>query len=389
MLIYGLYSIHVRAVRIILFLLSVMPFAAASECLAADEAALVRLVASLMGDSIDAQDDILHRLDSMSERTGADADIAVATTFIARGEKRVGRRLLAAAVERTDDVSAPVFEAIEYMIATACDSDEYLSAVELKVNFLARIDSVCPEAYSELGALYAASGRYEKALSMADKVAAAGMPTDTILAGRMITIYRQALQHREKHERNLILMLAAIFVFCLAACVCVLLFVWRKHRHAAQKVEPHIVTYQDAPLHMFELAVSEMERTREFVLSAEHKLASGQAKDLYSSVAKGKYAAQSREYFLETFDDAFLKSFPDFGTRLNELLKEDCQLVVQLPLTPEVRIAALMSLGLDGGSRLSQILGLSLNTVYTYRNRLKGRALQRDTFEMRLREITH
>lgn len=56
-------------------------------------------------------------------------------------------------------------------------------------------------------------------------------------------------------------------------------------------------------------------------------------------------------------------------------------------MTPELRIAAFLRLGISDSARIAHGLGLSVNTVYTYRNRLRGRAVDRDSFERDLREI--
>lgn len=40
-----------------------------------------------------------------------------------------------------------------------------------------------------------------------------------------------------------------------------------------------------------------------------------------------------------------------------------------------------MRLGIEESARIAQILNYSLNTIYAYRNRLKARAINRDTFE--------
>ncbi|MDE6176584.1 MAG: hypothetical protein K2F71_03490, partial [Paramuribaculum sp.] len=50
-------------------------------------------------------------------------------------------------------------------------------------------------------------------------------------------------------------------------------------------------------------------------------------------------------------------------------------------LTTEARILAMMRLGITDGTEIANLLGVSVNTVYTYRNRLRSRALSRTTFE--------
>ena len=56
-------------------------------------------------------------------------------------------------------------------------------------------------------------------------------------------------------------------------------------------------------------------------------------------------------------------------------------------LTPELRILAFMRLGLDDSGKIARFLNLSVNTVYTYRNRMKNRASDRDNFESLVMEI--
>ena len=93
--------------------------------------------------------------------------------------------------------------------------------------------------------------------------------------------------------------------------------------------------------------------------------------------------------FFDTFDQLFMDNFPDFVDKLNELLYPDRKLAL-LPgnhFTPELRIAAYMRFGMNDSAKLSKALGLSLNTIYTYRNRLKGRAIDKVNFEENVRNM--
>lgn len=93
--------------------------------------------------------------------------------------------------------------------------------------------------------------------------------------------------------------------------------------------------------------------------------------------------------FYEVFDSAFLMVYPDFVNDVNKLFEENKQVAVPEGerLTPELRILAFMRLGLDDSSQISKFLGLSLNTIYTYRNKMKTRARDRDLFEQHIRNI--
>lgn len=87
--------------------------------------------------------------------------------------------------------------------------------------------------------------------------------------------------------------------------------------------------------------------------------------------------------FYDNFDDVFVKIYPTFVDEVNALLQPDRR--ISLPegavLNTELRIMAFMRLGVDDSARIARFLGLSLNTIYTYRNKLKGKALNRETFD--------
>lgn len=83
------------------------------------------------------------------------------------------------------------------------------------------------------------------------------------------------------------------------------------------------------------------------------------------------------------FDNAFIHIYPGFVDSVNALLQHDKQIVVAPGeiLNTDLRILAFMRLGIDDSARIAQILNYSINTIYTYRNKLKNRAINRDTFE--------
>jgi len=59
-------------------------------------------------------------------------------------------------------------------------------------------------------------------------------------------------------------------------------------------------------------------------------------------------------------------------------------------LNTDLRILALMRLGIEDTSRIAQMLNYSVYTIYTYRNKFKSRAIDRDSFEeevMRIKSI--
>jgi Domain of unknown function (DUF6377) len=97
-----------------------------------------------------------------------------------------------------------------------------------------------------------------------------------------------------------------------------------------------------------------------------------------------------RNELLKGFDTVFLRLFPNFITQFNSLFHEDDR--IKLPdgqlLTTELRIFALIRLGIDDSDQISRMLGYSINTVYTYKTRVKNRSfLPNEEFEARIQAI--
>jgi hypothetical protein len=99
---------------------------------------------------------------------------------------------------------------------------------------------------------------------------------------------------------------------------------------------------------------------------------------------------RERNDLFKGFDGVFLKLFPHFVTDFNELLKpeERVHLAEEQLLTPELRLFALIRLGIDDSERISKILGYTINTVYTYKARTKKKSkYPSEEFEDRVRAI--
>lgn len=100
--------------------------------------------------------------------------------------------------------------------------------------------------------------------------------------------------------------------------------------------------------------------------------------------------AQNQKHLLRRFDIAFSRLYPDFQKQVNDLLKDDCK--IESPenelLNNELRLLALMKIGITDSSRIATILDISVNTVYFYRNRLKNKARDKENFEEEVLKIT-
>jgi DNA-binding NarL/FixJ family response regulator len=85
-----------------------------------------------------------------------------------------------------------------------------------------------------------------------------------------------------------------------------------------------------------------------------------------------------------TFDKVFLSLFPDFIARFDALFHPEDKIAVaegQL-LSTEHRIFALIRMGIHDNDRIAKLLGYSVNTIYSYKNRIKTKSIiANDEFE--------
>ncbi|WP_201977143.1 DUF6377 domain-containing protein [Hymenobacter rubidus] len=113
----------------------------------------------------------------------------------------------------------------------------------------------------------------------------------------------------------------------------------------------------------------------------------------YAGVQKlvdGVNIKTERNELLKGFDTVFLRLFPNFIAQFNALFREEDR--IQLPedqlMNTELRIFALIRLGIDDSEQISRMLGYSINTIYTYKTRVKNRSLlPNEEFEARIQAI--
>ncbi|WP_227431585.1 DUF6377 domain-containing protein, partial [Polaribacter reichenbachii] len=112
-------------------------------------------------------------------------------------------------------------------------------------------------------------------------------------------------------------------------------------------------------------------------------------KDLLELSKSKKIIESELKIFYENFDKSFLHIYPNFIKNFNELLKEDERIIVKEDdsLTVELRIFALIRLGITNSSKISKILRYSVNTIYNYRVKIRNIAINREEFEDMVKKI--
>ena len=157
-----------------------------------------------------------------------------------------------------------------------------------------------------------------------------------------------------------------------------------KRLNQLQKELQNANTIKDMYLSQFlNLCSIYMDKLTQFRNLANRKISTGKIDDLYKMTQSGKFIEEQSKEFYDVFDDAFLNLYPRFKDNVNSLLKPECQIILNEneKLNTDLRILAFMRLGIEGNSRIAQMLNYSVNTIYAYRNKLKNRAKNRDSFE--------
>lgn len=113
--------------------------------------------------------------------------------------------------------------------------------------------------------------------------------------------------------------------------------------------------------------------------------------DVMAALKSKAFMEAELEEFYTQFDATFLDLFPDFIPQVNELLQEDKRISYKPKerlLSTELRVLALIRLGVNDSARIAQFLRRSVSTIYNYRVKMRNAAkVDREEFENRLMKI--
>ena len=141
--------------------------------------------------------------------------------------------------------------------------------------------------------------------------------------------------------------------------------------------------------HFFHLISGYISKLEKVKRNTEHKLKIRNYEGLMQ-LTKEIDIKKERENLFYTFDTIFLKLFPNFIPAFNGLLKPEDQIWPKggEVLNTSLRIFALMRLGIRDTQTIANILESTISTVYTYKNRIKAKALLHgEDFENKIMEI--
>lgn len=242
----------------------------------------------------------------------------------------------------------------------------------------------------DLGNALYKDGDVERAYRFLSTALADGVDSKSLI--RMVQTARMMPVINEAHTlkidngtRNLVMAIVAMAVLMLIL-VGLLLVIRRQLQKAhrlGQRLEQANAAKEVYISQFVSLCSVYMERLSSFGTTVASKIAAGKANEVLKLTKSGKYIEKENTQFYNTFDEAFLHLYPDFVKKVNLLMRPEEQFVLKdgEKFNSDLRILAFMRLGIHDSARIARILNYSVNTIYAYRNKLKARAINRDTFE--------
>lgn len=135
------------------------------------------------------------------------------------------------------------------------------------------------------------------------------------------------------------------------------------------------------------LYIDKMDKYRKHLQKVASK---GKAADLYDEIRSTSFIDNELKDFYAHFDDSFLKLFPNFVEEFNNLLQPEFRTHLKPgeKLNTELRIFALVRLGINSSTKIAHFLRYSVTTIYNYRVKFRNGAIgDREKFDDEVMKI--
>ena len=191
----------------------------------------------------------------------------------------------------------------------------------------------------------------------------------------------RAAQERQTRRLNIALLVLALV---LLAALTVLLVIYARQRRIQKQVREVNTRLQAA---MSDL--SQANAAKEEYLGLFLTMCSSYIDKLKKFMTMSQIDSELRNFY-KTFDNAFLQLYPDFVEKFNALLVPEARIELKKDelLNTELRIFAVIKLGITQSSHIATLLRYSVNTIYNYRAQVKNAAIDgKENFEDRVKAI--
>ncbi len=157
-----------------------------------------------------------------------------------------------------------------------------------------------------------------------------------------------------------------------------------------KKLESLNNAQEDYIVHYVKLSSEYIAKIDDFRKMLYKKAISENKDDIIKDLRSKDFINTELELFYVDFDKAFLYLFPNFISQFNELLKDDEQIELKHDelLNSELRVFALIRLGITESEQIAKFLRYSITTIYNYRVKMRNKAkIPRDEFKEAVTKI--
>lgn len=142
--------------------------------------------------------------------------------------------------------------------------------------------------------------------------------------------------------------------------------------------------------YVFNMCSAYIDKLDDFRKKVNRKLKANQTKELVTLTGSSSLVTDELKELYRNFDLVFLNLYPDFVEGFNSLLRDDEHIYPKEGelLSPELRIYALVRLGINDSVKIAGFLHYSPQTVYNYRLKVRNKAkFAKDNFPEAVRQI--
>jgi len=148
-------------------------------------------------------------------------------------------------------------------------------------------------------------------------------------------------------------------------------------RSANQKLQESNDVKEEYIGYVFSICSNYISKLDEYRKNINRKLKTGQFEEARQLTDNSSLTQNELKDFYANFDAIFLRVYPDFVADLNSLLRPEEQILLKdaSELNTEVRIYALVRLGINDSVKIADFLHCSPQTVYNHRLRMRNKAI--------------
>lgn len=148
-------------------------------------------------------------------------------------------------------------------------------------------------------------------------------------------------------------------------------------RSANQKLQESNDVKEEYIGYVFSICSNYISKLDEYRKNINRKLKTGQFEEARQLTDNSSLTQNELKDFYANFDAIFLRIYPDFVADLNSLLRPEEQILLKdaSELNTEVRIYALVRLGINDSVKIADFLHCSPQTVYNHRLRMRNKAI--------------